>query len=616
MMQNRFISHLCRSNILGLMRGAVKIVFFVFLILIIYRCAHPVMPSGGMKDTSPPVILETDPPNRSARFSTNKFTIYFDEFIKLDNITQKVLISPPMKKLPDFKVKGKSLQVKFMEDLKPNTTYSINLADAITDITEGNAILNFTYIFSTGDKVDSMSISGDVHNAFDLKPVENVSVMLYKDDNDTIPLDSMPFKVQPYYLSKSDKNGHFVLTGLANVPYLIFALNDMNANYIFDQPGEDIGFLDSLVQPEYIAPVIADTAVSDSTASVADSVFQNIPQTQQDTIQQDTIQQDSVRQSKQKEINYEMFLFNQKDSTQKVLGERLLRKNVMEFAFAWPAADVTIEVLNFSADTTWHLVEMSPEKDTITWFIKNLPVDTLDFLIMHGADTLDYFSKRMSPIEMKATIKTKKKERKEKKEYLNFTNNMKGGLRLDKSPELVFDYPVVKVISDSLLLVVGEDSIYRPEFYFTDSLHRKMLFPLKLKEETRYSLVIPDSSVIDWNDLHNQKKIIGFTTKSLRDYGTFTVDLKPDQPIDYILQLITEKEVVKREVYFSSDTTISFNYLMPGEYLLKVIYDANGNRKWDSGNYIYKIQPEKVAYYPKKLTIRANWEVQEAWNLK
>ncbi len=613
MIQNRFISHLCRLNILDYMRGFVKIVFYVSMIFIIYRCAHPVMPSGGKKDIMPPGVLKTEPPNGSARFASKKFTITFDEFIQLDNIKQKVLISPPMKKLPDFKVKGKSLQVKFMEELKPNTTYSVNFADAINDITEKNALLNYTYIFSTGDKVDSMSIAGDVYSAFDLKPVEDVSVMLYKDEKDSIPLDSMPYKVQPYYLSKTDKNGHFVLTGLANVPYMIFALKDLNANYIYDQPGEEIAFLDSLVRPQYFAPGKVDTVISDSSVFVPDTIVPENPN--QVT---DSLKQDSLRQDKSQQINYELFLFDEKDSTQKVLGIRLLRKNVVEFAFAWPAEDVTIEALNFSADTTWHLVETSPGKDTIIWFIKKLPVDTLDILIMHVADTLDKFYQRLSPIEIQArNVRSKKKNQQEKKKYLGFKSNIKGNtLRPDKNPELVFDYPVVKVISDSVLLVSGNDSVYQPEFYFDDSLHRKMVFPIDLKTETRYTLFIPDSSVIDWNGLHNQEKSIGFTTKSLRDYGVLVIEMKPTYPMSYILQLMTDKEEIKREVYFSSDTTFTFNYLLPGDIILKIIYDANGNKKWDGGKFIHKIEPEWVVFYNKKLTIRANWEIQEEWKLR
>ncbi|NOX84836.1 MAG: Ig-like domain-containing protein [Chlorobi bacterium] len=591
------------------MRKSVKIVFYVLMIFIIYRCAHPVMPSGGKKDTMPPVVIETEPQNRSARFASKKFTITFDEFIQLENITQKVLISPPMKELPEFRVRGKSLQVKFMEDLKPNTTYSINFADAITDITEKNALLNYTYIFSTGDKVDSMSIAGDVYNAFDLKPVEDVSVMLYKVEKDTIPLDSMPFKRQPYYLSKTDKNGHFVLTGLADIPYMIFALKDLNANYIYDQPGEEIAFLDSLIRPQYIEPMKNDTAISDSSVFVPDTVLLENPQSLADSLRQD-----SLKQYESQQINYELFLFDEKDSAQKVLGTKLLRKNVVQFAFTWPAEDVTIKALNFSADTTWHLVEMSPGKDTVTWFIKNLPVDTLDLLIMHGTDTLDKFLQRLSPIEIR--IRNRKKNQQKKKGYLEFKSNIKGNtLRLDKDPELIFDYPVVRVISDSILLVSGKDSTYNPEFYFDDSLHRKMVFPVKLKEETRYTLVIPDSAVIDWNGLHNKEKSMGFSTKSLRDYGIFVIEVVPAYPMNYILQLMTDKEKVKREVYFSSDTTFTFNYLAPGDIILKVIYDANGNRKWDSGNFIYKIEPEWVDFYDKKVTIRANWEVQEEWKL-
>ncbi len=596
------------------MRGLVKIIFFVFVVFIIYECAHEVMPSGGPKDISPPVVLETEPENGSAHFNSDKFTLTFDEFIQLDNINQKVLISPPMKTLPEFKLRGKSLMIKFKDGLKPNTTYSVNFSDAITDLTEKNPLLNYTYIFSTGDRVDSMNISGTVVNAFDLKPVEDVSVMLYKDDNDTIPLDSMPFRVQPFYLGKTDANGHFMLNGLADEPYLIFALKDLNSNYIYDQPGEEIAFLDSLIMPQYQEPMKADTMISDSSVFVPDSGFLKNPQSLADSLYQD-----SLKQYESQVTYYDLFLFNETDSTQKLLNAKLLRRNTLRFAFSRPIEGVTIEALNFSEDTLWHVAEISAGKDTVTWFVKNLPVDTLDLLVMHGADTLDLLSQSLIPRQaiLRGARNKRKKNEEVRKEYLGFKNNIKNNnLRLDKNPELVFDQPVVKVISDSILLVSGKDSTYSPKFYFADSLHRKIVFPLKLKEDTHYAIVLPDSSVIDWNGLFNKKKTISFGTKSLRDYGVFVLDLTPVYPMSYILQLMTEKEKVLREVYFSSDTTVTFQYLTPGEYVLKLIFDTNGNRKWDSGNYIYKIEPESVTFFPKKVTIRANWEVQEKWNIE
>lgn len=595
------------------MRQIFKIFLFSFLLFAIYQCAHPVMPSGGPKDTKPPGVVKSDPPNGSAHFSVKKFTVTFDEFIQLDNIIQKVLISPPMKKLPVFRLKGKSLQVKFMEDLKPNTTYSVYFADAIIDLTERNPLLNYTYILSTGDEVDSMSIGGIVINAFDLKPAEDVYVMLYKDENDTIPLDSLPFYVQPYYLSKTDKNGHFLLNGLADVPYMMFALKDLNANYIYDQPDEEIAFLDSLVWPVYEEPMKSDTSISDSTVFVPDSLLPENPE-----MLANTLNQDSLKQYESQYPVYTLFLFDERDSTQKLLSAKLLRKNTIQFSFTWPAGDVDIKALNFSADTTWYVVETSGEEDTITWFVKNLPVDTLDFLVMYDDDTLDVLSMRLNPKRVRpGLVRNRKKEKEKKKEYLGFKKNIKGNaLRPDQFPELIFGQPVAHTNTDSLLLITGSDSTYNPGFYFIDSTHRKIRFPIAVKEDTRYTLVLPDSSFVDWNGLPNERGKVSFVTKSLRDYGILVVDLVPAVSKSYVLQLLDEKENVKRETWFSSDTTITFNYLSPGKYVLKVIFDENENRKWDSGNYIYKIEPERVAFFPKVLIIRANWEDQEEWKIE
>jgi len=177
-------------------------IIFLALVVLLHSCAQPGSLGGGPKDVTPAKVIKCIPDNYSAKFTGDKFTIYFDEYIELDNILQKALLSPPTDKLPEFKVKGKTLQVQFKEELKENTTYSVYFGDAIVDITEKNPLLNFTYVFSTGDLVDSLSIRGTVINSFDLKPLESIYVMLYKDNNDTLPLDSLPLNVKPYYLKK------------------------------------------------------------------------------------------------------------------------------------------------------------------------------------------------------------------------------------------------------------------------------------------------------------------------------------------------------------------------------------------------------------------------------
>ncbi|PLX12197.1 MAG: hypothetical protein C0598_06485, partial [Marinilabiliales bacterium] len=230
-----------------------KLIIYFSVSILLFSCAHPVSPGGGAKDKDAPNILGTSPENGSANFTKDKFTIEFDEFVELKDPQNQILISPPLRENPTYKIKGKSLQVKFNEELKENTTYSIYFGDAIVDITENNPRSNYTYIFSTGPFTDSLSLQGVVKDAFSLKPVEGCFVMLYKDDNDTITHDSMPLLVRPYYLSKTDENGRYRFSGLGDDDYLLFALMDMNGSLSFDLPNEQIGFIDSLLHPVYIS---------------------------------------------------------------------------------------------------------------------------------------------------------------------------------------------------------------------------------------------------------------------------------------------------------------------------------------------------------------------------
>ena len=188
----------------------------------------------------------------------------FDEFVEIKDLNKQLIISPPMDEAPEFKIKGKTVIIEFKEGLKDSTTYNIYLGDAIVDITEGNPVKNFRYVFSTGNILDSLSIKGKLLNAFDMLPVENVSVMLYLDNNDTLPFDSVPYFVKPYYLSRTDAQGLFEFHNLIDKSFKIFALEDVNSNLIFDQVTERIAFLDSLIIPYYIEIPIADTIPQDS----------------------------------------------------------------------------------------------------------------------------------------------------------------------------------------------------------------------------------------------------------------------------------------------------------------------------------------------------------------
>ncbi len=588
-----------------------KFVILIVLTLTLWQCAQIGSLGGGPKDEVPPQVLKTEPANGSPNFAETGFTVYFNEFIQLDGINQKVMISPPLEKMPDFKEKGKSLQIKFNEELKENTTYSVYFGDAIVDLTERNALLNFTYIFSTGPTVDSMSMAGTVINAFNLETVEETYVLLYKDNNDTLPLDSLPLSVKPYYVSKTDENGRYQFNGLGNSSYLVFGLKDLNTNYIYDQPGEEIAFLDSLIYPQYINPPEVDSAMLDSL------LLQE--QESQKTKISDEVKDSLVKVKRYetfvKMINYELFLFDEVDTVQRLLKASLERENTIRYSFSRPVKDVVFDVKNVDTDTSWYIEEISRDKDTLWWYFRDLPFDTLEVAVMHRGDTLGYEYIRINPKKSIPGIPDRRKKKEEvEKQYVGYSSNIGGKkLPLNKQPHLTFHQPIKEVIIDSILLVKGGDSLYSPEFQFLDSLNRSIRFPLKVEESTKYSLSFPDSAFIDWNNRHNKAGIILFNTASLREYGILNLSLKPEKQQPYILQLMTSKESLNSEYYFQNDTSITIEYLDPGKYILKLMFDDNGNKKWDPGNYLEKKQPERVIYYQKELEVRGNWEIEETW---
>ena len=572
--------------------------------MIVVNCAHPVTPSGGPKDVTPPIIIETIPENGSANFATKKFSIKFNEYVSLDNIQEQALISPPMNEMPEFTVKGKSILVKFKEELKPNTTYSVYFGDAIVDITENNPVTNYTYIFSTGNFVDSLSLSGYVYNALDLKPVDGTFVMLYKDINDTIKFDSLPYYVVPYYLSKTNDIGRFQFNGLANDDYLLFAINDQNSNYIFDQPGEQIAFLDSLIVPIYIEKPKIDSINTDSISNILmikDSII----------VETDSLFLDSIQYDDTGSVN--LFMFLSPDTIQRLLKAEVIANNTICFSFSQPATNVEFESLKYSPDSILFVVDFSKKKDTLYWYLNNPPIDSLELLVTQFNDTLGTVYLKLD-IDKKS-IRVRKNEKEKKKEKLIWSSNTSGNkLDLNKHLEIQFSQPYVRFNDvDSSILVIGNDSIWDPEFSFIDSLQMKILFPYDLQEETKYRVYFPDSSFSSWNNIHTEIIDMNFSTLSLADYGIFTINFFPENKQNHLLQLLTEEEAIVKEFNFNADTSLTISYLKPAKYKLKIIFDNNNNHRWDVGNYGSRKQPEEVSYFTKEINIRANWEIEETW---
>lgn len=578
----------------------------IFILISLFGCARIVAPTGGPKDITPPKVVKCVPPNFSPDFKGNQFAITFNEYIEQpSNFSQQVLISPPMEKIPTYKLKRKTLIIHLESPLKPNTTYTINFGDLIKDLTEGNILNNYSYVFSTGKYVDSLSLRGQVLSALDHKPEKGITIMLYKNNNDTLPLKELPLHVKPFYVSKTNKKGKFLFSGLKDTCYLLFALKDMDYSMTYNLSTEKIAFLDSLVHPQYRKAPVFDSAM-----------FKKLihPKMKQDSVKiiSDSLHQVADSIASLKLANHVLYLFQPADTVPKLMSLSLASKNTLQFIFNFPADTVKISSLKYAPREKWYKPEWNSEKDTLLWFLKQPHPDSLKLLVMDGKDTLGLRDVGILP---KKKIHVRRKHKKEIEiEYLRYNINHQSIIKPGQKLMITFDQPVGRLRFDSVLLVNEKDSIYDPPHYFSDSIHRTLVIPFKVMPDKHYRVSFPDSSVIDWNGYYNKAFTISLRSKMTKEYGILKFMLRPDKKQHYIFQLLTQNDKVIQSWYFSSAKELVINNIEPGTYGFRIIFDRNDNKRWDPGNYFHNLQPEKVIYYPKIITVRANWEIDETWS--
>jgi uncharacterized protein (DUF2141 family) len=573
-------------------KGAIAIlsVLFLFSGFLLVRCARPGTPAGGPKDTEPPKVVSEAPPNKTVYFNSKKAEITFNEFIQLKDASKEIFISPPMRTKPEFKVLGKKVIVEFQEELKENSTYTINFGNAIVDFTEGNPLVNFEYVFSTGGHIDSLYIPGLVLDAFDHKPVEDVIVMVYQDNNDTIALDSLPLKVPPASASKTTKEGIFRINNLAAGVYKIFALEDLNNNYIFDMPNERIAFLDSLITltPSEFISVPAD---STDTADIEAPAFQPVI-----------------------EDTYTLYLFEEHDPTQKLLGKKLIGTHLLQYIFRLPADSVKITPVGFATGIPdWVIMEYGVMRDTVNFWLKPGLPDTIRVCVSAGDSLVD-----TARFILTGTLSDRPARRKETvtRGMSVFSNAGTGALDLNKKLRLFFALPVQDFDPDKFTLWTPTDTL-SPVFSFSDSLQRQGEIEYKWLAGEFYQVIIEDSAFCDLSGSYNDSTFIRFKVRNFEDYGILLMDIiLPDSRGQSVIQLMTDKEVVLRQNIITTSGLVKFEYLMPGNYKLKAIFDVNSNGKWDTGNYRKNSLPERVEYYTPALSIRANWDLKEEWKLE
>lgn len=585
-----------------------------------WRCGNPVAPQGGPKDTRAPKAIGFDPGNYSVNFIGKKIRIDFDEFIAVKNQSAELSISPPLKYIPEVKVRGKSLLIDIEDTLLENTTYSFNFGNAISDITENNILTGFKYVLSTGSFIDSLSLKGKVINAYDLIGAKDVFAMLYIDNNDTIPLDSLPFKTKPYYVVKTNETGEFIFQNLKNASMKLMALSDQNGNLIIDAHAERVAFYDSLVRPYYIPAPKTDTSrTSDSLIAKKDTAKpvkrKNINETDLSITpaqaERDSTLKDSLRLASAMPM-VTLGLFDDIDSVQKVQKSAFLKKGLIQIIFRFPVEDLKIEPLGSDSLNTIAVAELLPKKDSLYLWLKENASDTILLRLSQADKLID--TVRLEYISKEGKQSSRKEET--KKVFLPFSHNLFSNTlnQYAGNLSLTFGYPLSDADFKRIHLMTGKDTL-KPRIFFTDSIKRCVMIGMDWKEDKSYTLFIPDSVFRAINKLENDTIQYTFKTLQAREFGNIilSVDVSKN-PGNYIVQLLNDKDMMLIQKRIRTNEKVKFEYLKPGKFKLKFIYDRNNNGRWDTGSLHKKLQPEKVGFLGKIIEIRSNWDVEESWS--
>jgi len=533
-----------------------KILGFIFVFIIIlvsYQCAQRGNPTGGPKDITAPELTRAEPPNMTTNFKGQKIRLYFNELVKLKDIQKQLIISPPLKNSPVLSPIGnanKYVEITIKDTLAPNTTYTLNFGQGIVDNNEENPKSFFTYVFSTGDYIDSLELKGVVKDAFNKKPDDFISVMLYKID--TSYTDSTIYKRPPNYITNTlDSAIIFKLNNLKEGKYALFGVKDAANNNLFDQKTDKIAF-------------VKDTINLPTDSIYLLTLFKEIP-------------------------DYSVAVPTMEAS------------NKISFGYYGEGSDISINTLTEIPDTVKTIITKERGKDTLNFWFTPYEMDSLIFTLTN------------EKLKVRDTFKVK--SRKVAFDSLKISMSQNGNIEFDKPINLLSNTPLIRFDSTKIKLM-DKDSIEIAVNVKLDSLRNLLNFDFKIDPDQNYRMELIPGAVTDFFETTNDSVAFSFKTKSLADYGNLTLNLNSNSIVyPIIVQLTNEKGELQREIYATEPQVYTFDNLNPGKYQARVIFDLNGNGKWDTGNLLKKIQPEKISYYPALIELRANWEKIETFNL-
>lgn len=587
------------------LRTTFKFVAGAAACILFAACASIGRPEGGPRDVTPPAFVRANPAPGARNVNRDRIELTFDENIQLDDAFNKVIVSPAQSMAPIVRSLGKRVTVELRDSLIPNTTYTIDFADAIKDLNEGNILDGFAMDFATGDSIDSLRISGIVLQAENLEPAQGITVGIHSNPTDTT-LSSLPFE----RIARTNQYGQFTVRGLKPGQYGVYAIKDVNRDNRWDR-SEDVAFLNTLVVPSAQAITVTDTlrnAAGDDSISSRPGVAY-LP--------------DDVLLTWFNENFKSQYLRNYtRPERRKVIVTMGAPSDTLPFitVAGGPLDGFNIDSLS--------VLQRTQSNDSLVYWLRDtrlLAIDSLMLSVRHEAmdsldqivwksDTLKFFWRdpKVSKKEKNDTIKPHIPTLK-----LEITNNTQH--EIDAPLRMKFQTPVAAIDTSLFHLEVTADTIWKPARLGAitpdpDEPILNRIIDFDRRPGMKYRLSVDTLAVTDIYGLSSEPLKHEFTVKQPEEYSNLIMELKNAGP-NAIVQLLNSSDRPVKVATADDRGHASFKNITPGTYYARVIIDNNRNGRWDTGSVRDSLQPEEVYYYPKKLELRANWDVNQPWDI-
>ena len=605
-------------------------IYFLLLLAVvaISSCARMGSPDGGWFDEDPPYVLATSPMENAVNFDGNRIYLLFNEYIKLENAQEKVVVSPPQIEQPEIKLQGNRIRIDLKDSLIAGQTYTIDFSDCISDNNEGNPMGNYTFTFSTGDHIDTMEVAGYVIDAETMEPIKGVLVGLYESQLFTEEKGDTIFSTQAMIrIARSDGEGHFSIKGVAKEKtYRIFALEDMDGDFKYSQPAEGIAYNNQLITPDCYPDTRLDTIWADE-LRIKDLV--SVPYTH--------FTPDDIV----------MRMFKKKQQDRHLLKAERKEPEQLKVFFTYGDTRLPLfRPLNFEAEENInYLVEHSLENDSITYWLSDsllinndslmvemiyMDTDTLGAL-QETKDTISFIPKlsfeRRQKMQDEAYKKWKKEQDKKQKKNEPFETeyprqpltvkwNAASTMTPDDRISFVVDAPVAVIDTSRIHLRQKIDTLWvdKPYNITPDSLYpRTYYINTDFVQKEEYKLEVDSFAIRDIYDRLStaQKSTIKIGEED--NYGRLLINLSNIAGNQYIFQLLQSSDKVVRQVITKSPN-VEFRFLKTGDYYIKLIVDDDCDGKFTTGLYEENIQPEQVFFYNEKIAVKEKWDKTISWN--